>query len=117
MRALRTNLRLTRLSDPARRAFSAQHLNAELDRETRKFLSEPRNSRLDFAKRVVYLSSIFDWYRKDFLQWLVAAEGEIDPTLLDYVRRYLSLAKRTRLDQCKDCALEFIVYDWQLNAE
>ena len=98
-----------------RRASSTRHFDAELDRETRKFLSEQRNFRVDFAKRVVYLSSIFDWYREDFLQWLVAAEGEIDPTLLDYVRRYLSLAKRTRLDQCEDCALEFIVYDWQLN--
>ena len=97
-----------------RHAFSAQNIDAELDRETRKFLSEQRNFRVDYAERAVYLSSLFDWYREDYVQWLVA-EGATDPTLLDYVRRYLSLAKRSRLDECKDCELRFIPYDWGLN--
>jgi hypothetical protein len=97
-----------------RRAFSAENLDAELDRETRTFLSEQRNFRVDFAEHAIYVSSLFDWCREDYLQWLVA-EGETEPTILDYISRYLSIAKRNRLEQCEDCALRFIAYDWQLN--
>ncbi len=97
-----------------RHAFSAESLDAELDRETRIFLSEQRNFRVDFAEHAIYVSSLFDWYREDYLQWLVA-EGETEPTILDYISRYLSMAKRNRLEQCEDCALRFIAYDWQLN--
>ena len=97
-----------------RRAFSARNLKAELDRETRIFLSEARNFRVDFAARAVFLSSLFVWYREDYIAWL-AAQGIEQPTLLDYVRRYLSLAKRNRLDQCAECAVRFVTYDWDLN--
>ena len=97
-----------------RRAFSAHNLDAELDRETRTFLSEARNFRVDFAARAIYLSSLFDWYQEDYIKWLLA-QGIEKPTLLDYVYRYLSPAKRNRLDHCTECEVRFVTYDWNLN--
>jgi len=61
----------------------------------------------DFAEHAFYVSSLFDWYWEDYLQWLLA-KGETEPTILDFITRYLSMSKRNRLEHCDDCALRFI---------
>ena len=46
---------------------------------------------------------------------MLLTQGIEKPTLLDYVYRYLSLAKRNRLDRCAECEVRFVTYDWNLN--
>ena len=99
-----------------RRAFSAANLEAELDRETRRFVAEDRNVRIDSVEGRIYLSSLFDWYEEDYLDWLKQRHPEEDVSIQDYVALYLPpekaallAADRSRLE------VEFVDYDWGLN--
>jgi hypothetical protein len=100
-----------------RRAFSADGLDAELDRETRRFFADPEKLRIDPDARTVHLSSILDWFEGDFTGWLEQQGAGESPTLLDYVRRYVSAERKTELDRAQDYDVSFIEYDWGLNAQ
>jgi hypothetical protein len=86
-------------------AFSAGELDAQLEAAAREFLNDPRNVRVDAAAREVWLSSIFDFYTKDF-----APDGE-HASLIDYVNRY----RDEPVD--RSFAVKFIPYDWTLNRQ
>jgi len=96
--------------------FTAARLDAELDRETRRFVAAPRNVRVDRAGGVVHLSAIFDWYGDDFTGWLRRHRPGVRPTLLSYVHLYAGEELRAALEGCDRCRVEFIEYDWTLNA-
>lgn len=98
-----------------REPFRAEALNAQLDREARRFFAEARNLEIDDAARVIHLSPILDWYQDDFLSWL-AHRGETDPQLLDYVAQYVDAATGARLRGAgRGYAIRFRDYDWALN--
>jgi hypothetical protein len=84
-----------------RQPFEAARLDAELDREARRFLNEERNVRVDPAARTVHLSSILKWYESDFLA--------VRPTLIEYVNQYREVPIGADYD------VEFLPYDWTLN--
>lgn len=84
-----------------RAPFRAQTLQDELERETRRFVEEPRNVRVDAAARTVHLSEIFSFYTADFLQKA--------PSLLAYVNRW------RREPVPEDFRVSFIPYDWTVN--
>lgn len=97
-----------------RAAFDGAALDVQLDQETRRFVAEERNVRIDHAARRVFLSSIFKWYRADFLDWPPLA-GAPGATLLDYVARYATPDRAAELARAKAYAIEFVPYDWGLN--
>lgn len=99
-----------------RAAFDGAVLDVQLDQETRRFVAEERNVRVDHAARRVYLSSIFKWYQSDFLDWppLSAAAGA---TLLDYVGRYATPERADDLRRAAGYEIEFVPYDWGLNGQ
>jgi len=99
-------------------AFSAELLDDELEREARRFIGEARNVRLDPATGTgtLHLSSIFDWYEKDFTRWMADRRPELEASLRAYVTHYLAGDTATAVHDCTDCAVEFVPYDWGLNA-
>ncbi|GLR25702.1 DUF547 domain-containing protein [Limnobacter litoralis] len=82
-----------------RTVFTAEHLNAQLDAQTRLFFSEPRN--LSVQGNTVMLSEILKFYTGDFL-----AKA---PSLLDYVNRYAPTPVPS------SARIEFRKYDWTIN--
>jgi hypothetical protein len=84
-----------------RKPFRAETLDAELERETRRFVEEPRNVRVDAAARTVHLSEIFSFYTADFVQKA--------PSLIAYVNRW------RREPVPEDFRVAFIPYDWSVN--
>jgi len=86
-----------------RAPFRAETLQAELERETRRFVDEPRNVRVDPAARTVHLSEIFRFYTEDFL-----AKA---PSLVAYVNRW----RRDPVPE--DLRVAFIPYDWSVNRQ
>lgn len=88
------------------RAFQPETLDAELDREAQRFFASPEKLRIDHEERVVFLSSILDWFREDF--------GD---DLLAYVRRYLATERVAELDRAMEYELRFLAYDWALNRQ
>jgi hypothetical protein len=96
-------------------AFQPEGLERQLARETARFMAEPRNVEVREGEGVVRLSSIFDWYRSDFTNWVKENRSGEEPTLLTYVRLHLPPETAARLAACQDCEVEFVPYDWGLN--
>ena len=86
-------------------AFDADELETQLEAAAREFLNDPRNVRVDAAARKVWLSSILDFYARDF-----APDGKRE-SLVAYVNRY----RDAPIDP--GFAVKFIPYDWTLNRE
>ncbi|PPC89902.1 MAG: DUF547 domain-containing protein [Methylobacter sp.] len=84
-----------------RKPFTGANLDAELEREARKFFAEARNLRVDDAQRTVYLSEILAFYTGDFVK-------PKTPSLIAYVNQYIG--KPIPLDY----TVKFIDYDWTI---
>jgi len=97
------------------RAFRAETLDAELDRETRRFLAETQNAAVDTARERLRLSSIFDWYESDFVDWMKTARPAEESSLRGYALLYLPPSRAEALRACTACRVEFAHYDWGLN--
>ena len=99
-----------------RRAFTADNLESELEREARKFLSQSRNLRIDHETQTIYLSEIFDWYRDEFVSWFRQHSSNQTGGLLDYVALYVDTEIADHLRKAAETyAVSFIPYDWTLN--
>ena len=89
-----------------REPFDAARLDAQLDDAVRRWLASPEKGlRLDRARGVLWLSSIFDWFEADFEPGGVLA----------FVSRYLSDADRAFVETRRP-RLEYFNYDWRVNA-
>lgn len=79
------------------RAYTAEDLDAQLDRAALEFLDDPLRNRIQERQRVE-LSKIFSWYKGDF-----------QPDLITFLNRYVDppLAQDTRI--------QYLDYDWDLN--
>lgn len=86
-----------------REPFSASTLDRDLDQLTRKFFAERRNLRVEHEEQTVWATELLDFFPEDFL-----AEA---PTLIDYVNRYIDP------DIPPGYSVEFIDYDWSVNAQ
>lgn len=87
-------------------AFTPDRIEAQLERETRRFVSETRNVTVNDDTRTVTLSRIFDWYKDDFTN---DAGEPINP--LTWINMYRPEDKQ--LDASYTIA--FYEYDWTLN--
>ena len=96
-------------------------LDRQLDEQVEKFLSSPRGLKIDRAGKIIFLSDIFNWYKKVF----VANYGSIkkfrnrEPHIqayLNFIVDYVSPEKAGffGLDNYK---VEFQLYDWHLNEQ
>ena len=84
-----------------RAPFTAENLDAELDRETRKFFAQSQNLRIDHATRTVFFNEILKFYTEDFTP--VHA-----PSLIAYAQRY------SGQNIPPDYATAFMPYDWTI---
>lgn len=97
-------------------AFVARDLEMQLERETRRFLSEQRNFNIDHPQKRIYLSAIFDWYKEDFIRSTETKLPGRKGSLPAYIRTYLDQAKQAELDAVADSyEIHFLPYDWGLN--
>jgi hypothetical protein len=99
-----------------RQSFSGESLDQQLDEETRFFLTEERNFKIDHYEKVIYISSIFKWYEKDFTTWYTAKFPERESSLLSYIELYLTPEKIEELKKIGNSyPLRYVPYDWRLN--
>ncbi len=82
-------------------AYFANKIEAQLDRVTRDFIHSEKN---DLSPDMPRLSSIFDWYRKDYL-----VDGEVD--VIGYINKYLEVPINANAE------LNYLEYDWNLNEQ
>ena len=99
-----------------RQAFSADMLDSQLDRETRIFVAEQRNVRINYQNKTIVLSEIFNWYGDDFTDWYRQNHPEQPASLANYIALYLDSEKAKELKAIeKHFTVLFTPYDWRLN--
>lgn len=84
---------------------------------TIEFINDAANVRVDHQRRSVRLSTIFKWYKKDFLNELRVAGQPAQGGLLDYVARYAEPALAADLHAAGQYEIQFSDYDWSLNSK
>ncbi len=88
------------------RAMQAAALQEQLDGATRAALNDTRYVDIDAARRVLHLTRLMSWYRKDF-------EDEAG-SLEAYLLQYLEEPAQSQV-QAGGYSIEFMAYDWALN--
>lgn len=94
---------------------TGKELDQLLERAAHEFINDPDNVSVDHDTRTVFLSSIFKWYKKDFVNDLRAKGRPADRGLVDYVASIATGALKDDLVDADDYAVEFRDYDWSLN--
>jgi hypothetical protein len=91
----------------APRAYTASGISAELDRQARIFVNDPKKNAIDRKAGRVALSKIFDWNAKEF-----ARDGG---SVTKYVSKYVNDRETAAWLASGAPAPEFLEYDWALN--
>lgn len=102
------------------RAYPGQNLDEALDNAARKFINDSTKVFLDQSKNILYLSSIFDWYRSDFRNSSSAIPFSGYDTdergILSFIARYLP-PEQVQFIQTNHPKIKFLDYDWSLNEQ
>ncbi len=89
--------------------YQGARLDEQLATVTRRFLTDPERNRYRSGDNVLELSSLFKWYKKDF----IAHSG----SLVAFVAPYLFLDNAAAIEDLvhADPEIQFLPYDWSLN--
>jgi hypothetical protein len=101
--------------------YVAEKLDAQLDDQSRRYLSSPAGLRIDRAGKVVYFSSIFKWFGKDFIVGFSPPSGfsgldNTERAVANFSSRYLSASDGEYLN-AGGYSVKYLDYDWSLNAK
>ncbi len=86
-----------------REVFTPEKVDAQLEREAKRFFAETRNASVDEARKAVKFSEILKFYTSDFIAK--------SPTLAAYANRY----REQKIPE--DYTIEFVDYDWTINRQ
>ena len=100
-------------------SFEAGKLDAQLDDQTTRFLSNPEKFRIYGSQGRVYLSPIFNWFGDDFVPTYGTDEkfdghGKSERAVLNFISAYVSESDAAYLAD-GDYKIEYLDYDWSLN--
>lgn len=88
--------------------YSPENLDHELDMAATVFIGSFKGARLDRKNRILYLSPIFKWYRKDFKK----SSGSV----AEFVKKYLREEDRKFIEgNLSEIKISYQEYDWGLN--
>jgi hypothetical protein len=102
-------------------AYVAARLDAQLEEQTVRFLSDRSRNRYDAAGRRLEVSKIFDWFKADWQSGYRGFDGGTPPitSRAAYFARYATLladAPEARAEIAEGkLPLAFLEYDWSLN--
>jgi hypothetical protein len=95
---------------------TGQALQELLASATIEFVGDAKNVSIDHANKQVVLSTLFKWFRRDFLNDLRKRGLSTDRGVLDYVASVAPEPVRTELNAVQGYDIVFRDYDWSLNA-
>jgi hypothetical protein len=102
-------------------AYVAERLDAQLEEQTRRFLSDRSRNRHDPASGQLEVSRIFDWFKEDWTSGYRGFEGKSAPirSREQYFARHAALLadapEHRKAIEAGNAALRFLDYDWTLN--
>jgi Protein of unknown function, DUF547 len=89
-------------------SFQATKLSAQMDEQTRIFLKDTTKNRLDTKNKTLYLSSIFDWFKADF----VSKSGSVEK----FISPFVDASDRAVIEK-GGLAIKNTEYSWSLNKQ
>lgn len=102
-------------------AYVAARLDAQLEQQAVRFLSDRSRNRYDAAGSRLEVSKIFDWFKEDWQRGVRGFDGKTPPitSRAAYFARYAALLAdapeaRARIAEGK-APIAFLEYDWSLN--
>jgi len=102
-------------------AYVAARLDAQLEEQARRFLSDRSRNRYDANRARLEVSKIFDWFGDDWTRGYRGFEGKGEPirSREDYFAGYAALLAdrpehRKAIEERK-APIQFLDYDWTLN--
>lgn len=91
------------------RIFSGADLDKRLEEKAVQFINDLGNVTVDRKKRIVSLSRIFKWYKKDF--------EAVSESVLHYVFQYLDgFSGSEKREIINSYQVQYFNYDWSLNS-
>jgi len=102
-------------------AYVAGRLDAQLEEQALRFLSDRSRNRYDAAKHRLEVSKIFDWFKEDWQSGYRGFDGKTPPITSRgaYFARYAKLLADDPAAQVRIAAdkppISFLDYDWSLN--
>ena len=101
--------------------YTSDKLDVQFDDQTSRFLNNPQKLRMERDKKVVYLSSIFKWFGKDFVNTYqtdskFSGHSEVERAVLNFISKYLDANDREYL-ATEDYKIKYLDYDWSLNEQ
>jgi len=102
-----------------REPYTGTGLRGQLDDQARIFLSLSQNFRINRENNIVYLSSIFKWFRKDFIPGDRSIEkiprlNLEESAIVHFIIRYIPESSGIYL-RSGGYRIKYIKYDWTLN--
>ena len=103
------------------KAFVADDVHQRLERAAENFINNPHKVRLDKVKDVLFLSSIFAWYKGDFpasdkAQRQFGKYGKKERGVVAFVTEYLPMADVQYILDLQP-KIKYLDYDWSLNEQ
>lgn len=102
-------------------AYVAARLDAQLEDQARRFLSDRSRNRFDARSGNLEVSKIFDWDEEDWQRGTRDFDGRAAPirSLKSYFARYADLLADDAADRARvasqQAPIDFLSYDWSLN--
>lgn len=100
--------------------FTGENLDAQLDDQSKIFISRPEAFEIDRVNNEVKLSAIFDWFGQDWVASYSTAEGfagsESQRAVLNFISGYLSEEDSEYL-KAGGYTISYNDYDWSLNRQ
>ena len=95
-------------------AYSGERLDAQLDEQTQRFLSDHTRNRFNVQRGRLELSKIFDWYGEDFR---LGHRGitSLPAFLADHAEQLAASAEDRARVRNASAEISFLDYDWALN--
>lgn len=94
--------------------FVASRIDAQLDEQAQRFMSDRSRNRYDASTRGLALSPIFDWYGKDFARgW--KGYASLDQWLARYADQLADRPEERAAIRAGKLRVSFLDYDWRLN--
>jgi hypothetical protein len=88
-----------------------------LQTSTIDFVSDPGNVRVDHERQRVVISTIFKWFRNDFLNDLRRRGMPADNGVLDYISSVAPDSLQADLQAAVQYEIEYADYDWAINTQ
>ena len=102
-------------------AYVAERLDAQLEEQTARFLSDRSRNRLNAQTGALEVSKIFDWFKEDWTRGYRGFAGKQPPiqSREQYFGRYAQLladgAQQQKVVEDGKAPIGFLEYDWALN--